>query len=692
MRLTPAVPARGTLRWLAAAIVVLAVGATVTARLTLSPVATDLIDLTAPPYHSTEFPDRNLSDAMLAAGGDDAAVERLLARLTPFAASEIDATAFDDVAAALGGDTPTAEGILVRDETGASILVRHGDQRLVVSVLHPVGAPDRIDGLLLEPVFELDDVTVADVELVLLAAAMALLVAAGAAGTGGGGYTAAGLVSGFALGEVTGWEPVQSLAILAVPAALVITTFAAHRTRPPWWVVACTVVAAALSVAPVLSVELGDGEAFGHLITVESLVGHAVALQRTAAAAATAAALLLALSLVRTGLATSDRGRWWRIGGALGGCASIAGVGVAGAIDPGRLDLTVSGWAVAALTAAALGRLGQLVRRHRDLTGLSSAVADLAAGRSVELATVIGRALDDDTVRVVHRRGDGWVDATGVTFDLPTDPHRVTRLAVEGEIVGAVVHSTATAADPDRLRAACDAVTLSLANERMAAQIRWQLDEVRASRQRIVHAEEEARERLERDLHDGAQQRLTAAMLALRVAQRRAADTDPELAGALAPIGDELQRAIEEIRELARGVRPAVLGRGLRAALDELAERAPLPVTVAGSIATHVPADVETAAYFVVTEGLTNAVRHADAGHVEITLTEETGTIVVRVDDDGRGPAFGVAAGERPAVPGHAGVGLTGLFDRIDAHGGTMAFGPRPGGGTTLTARFPCAP
>jgi signal transduction histidine kinase len=197
--------------------------------------------------------------------------------------------------------------------------------------------------------------------------------------------------------------------------------------------------------------------------------------------------------------------------------------------------------------------------------------------------------------------------------------------------------------------------------------------ELRASRARIVAAADEARRRIERDLHDGAQQRLVALALMLRHAR---ATLDPAVLDAAI---DELAAATAELRELARGIHPAVLTEGgLEPALAGLAGRVPLPVEIAGPPAERLPPAVEAAAYFAVAEALTNVVRHARATRVEVSVRRRGDRLVVRVRDDGRG-------GARP------GGGLRGLADRAAALGGAFSLESPAGGGTTVRAELPCA-
>jgi len=219
---------------------------------------------------------------------------------------------------------------------------------------------------------------------------------------------------------------------------------------------------------------------------------------------------------------------------------------------------------------------------------------------------------------------------------------------------------------------------LVLENERLAAEIRAQLAAVRASRARLVSATDEERRRIERDLHDGAQQRLVAVCVALGLAAGRA---QPELADALRQTQGELEEAIAELRALARGIHPTLLREeGLDAALEGLARRAPLPVSLEGSVGGRLPPELELAAYFVATEALTNTVKHAAATSATVSVQLGDGKLRLTVSDDGVGGALLTAAG-----------GLAGLRDRVEALDGTLSVQAAPAGGTVVAAELPCA-
>jgi PAS domain S-box-containing protein len=206
-------------------------------------------------------------------------------------------------------------------------------------------------------------------------------------------------------------------------------------------------------------------------------------------------------------------------------------------------------------------------------------------------------------------------------------------------------------------------------------------EEIRASRARIVSAADSARRRLERDLHDGAQQRLVALSVLLRLAQSRLGESDGEAQLLLAQAGDELALALEELRELARGIHPAILtDRGLGPALEALVTRTPVPVSLTVAPDARLTPAVEAAAYFVVAEALTNVAKYARATSATVVVEVDEGTLAVAVTDDGVG-------GADP----EAGTGLRGLADRVAALDGRLVVEPGPDGGTRVRAEIPLA-
>jgi signal transduction histidine kinase len=295
------------------------------------------------------------------------------------------------------------------------------------------------------------------------------------------------------------------------------------------------------------------------------------------------------------------------------------------------------------------------------------------------LRDVLARTLGDPSVQLAFATpsGGGFVDTAGQPTVLPdTDESRmITRLVRDGELLGVMVHDpTIEAEDPGLVEAVGSVARLALENERLAAQVRAQLEEVRASRTRIVEAADEERRRVERDLHDGAQQRLVALAIRLQLAKETTTGASTLLDEATA----ELLTAIGEVRGLARGLHPTILTEaGLGAAVEAIAERAPLPIVV------DVPerryeTTVEATAYFVVAEALTNVARYASATEARVTVRDDGERLVLLVADDGHG-------GADPAL----GSGLRGLSDRLEAIGGRLTISSPQGGGTVLRAELP---
>jgi signal transduction histidine kinase len=203
--------------------------------------------------------------------------------------------------------------------------------------------------------------------------------------------------------------------------------------------------------------------------------------------------------------------------------------------------------------------------------------------------------------------------------------------------------------------------------------------ELEDARSRIIAAADAERRRIERDLHDGAQQRLVALALNLRLAEQRMESGDAEAAELVRQAGEEANLALKELRDLARGIHPAILtNRGLPAALDDLAARATVPVEVVATPDERLPSPVEAAAYFVVSECLANIGKHAEATYATVAVRSDDGHLTVEVTDDGRGGA--TLAG---------GSGVQGLLDRVGALSGTLTIDSPPGQGTSVTASIP---
>jgi signal transduction histidine kinase len=290
-------------------------------------------------------------------------------------------------------------------------------------------------------------------------------------------------------------------------------------------------------------------------------------------------------------------------------------------------------------------------------------------------------SLGDRSVAIAYWLPDReeFVDESGRPVKLPEPGSGRAWTAVErdGAPVAAIVHDAALDTSPELVEAAAAASSLAIDNERLKADLRARLEELRVSRLRIVEAADDARRRIERDLHDGAQQELLALALELRVLRSRVGDADalPLVDG----IAKRLDVALGELRELARGIHPAILTQsGLSAAVGSLAARATLPVEIEMDVDRRLPAPVEAAAYFLVAEALTNVVRYARASRARVDIEMDGDDLVVSVTDDGVG-GVDVAAGS----------GLRGLQDRLATVDGTMEIHSRPGKGTRLTGRIP---
>jgi signal transduction histidine kinase len=247
-----------------------------------------------------------------------------------------------------------------------------------------------------------------------------------------------------------------------------------------------------------------------------------------------------------------------------------------------------------------------------------------------------------------------------------------------GITLAEVVWTPSSDTDRALLSPVLDAASIAIEMARLRVELRQRLNEVDESRARIAAVADDERQRLARDLHDGAQQRLVSIGLALRHAQHELASQPESARRTLDGAVVEISAAIEELRALAHGLRPTLLQAGLGPALRDLASRSPVPVAV-NAASDRFPTEVETAAYFVACEGLTNAVKHAGATNVRLEVARRDSTLIVSVADDGAGGA----------KIDH-GSGLTGLSDRVAALGGRLLIDSGVGCGTTLRAELPC--
>jgi signal transduction histidine kinase len=328
---------------------------------------------------------------------------------------------------------------------------------------------------------------------------------------------------------------------------------------------------------------------------------------------------------------------------------------------------------------------GLLSSRVAGATAVSEVVARLGdpSARRTGVFHLLDEALQGTTLEVAYwdPERNGYANPSGNPMELP--PNGSSRVAIPlepGASPSAVlIHDSARLDERELVRAVTAAATLTLENERLAQQLHAKIEELRASRVRIVESGDAARRRLERDLHDGAQQRLVSLALNLGMLGSKL-DGDPEAARQLELARKELDQALKELIELARGIHPSVLSdRGLDAALEGLAIRAPLPVELADTPGERLPDRVESAAYFVVAEALTNVAKYSGADHATVKVVRADGRVVVEVSDDGVG-------GADP----DKGTGLRGLFDRVSALDGQLEIDSERGRGTTIKALIPC--
>jgi signal transduction histidine kinase len=331
-----------------------------------------------------------------------------------------------------------------------------------------------------------------------------------------------------------------------------------------------------------------------------------------------------------------------------------------------------------------IGFLVGILRTRMARSAVADLVVDLGSDPTPgRLGEALANALGDPTLEVGYwsSSASGYVDAAGIPLAMPvaSDERGVTFLERDGAPLAAIVHDPALLDDPGLVAAVTSALRLAVENERLQEEVEAQLDEVRASRVRLVEAGDAERQRIERDLHDGAQQRLVALTLALRLARTRAGqDIDPELAASLDEASAEARAALTELRELAHGIHPQVLtGSGLGPAIESLAARSPIGVSVEVEPGRF-PSAIEGAVYFAVAEALTNVAKYAQAGHALVRSGWSAGTLTVEITDDGIG---GADVGR--------GSGLRGLADRLAALDGSLEVVSPQGGGTRILGRIP---
>jgi signal transduction histidine kinase len=343
------------------------------------------------------------------------------------------------------------------------------------------------------------------------------------------------------------------------------------------------------------------------------------------------------------------------------------------------------GLEVAAGAVIPAGFLFGLLRERLDEARVADLVARLATTPVASLDAALSRTLGDPGARLVFAAGTEFVDHDA----RPIEPGPHVLLTPVGDPAAPsafLMHDRSLSSQPDLLASVSAAAALALDNDRLRAELLAQLAEIRASRERIVEAGDTARRRLERDLHDGAQQRLISLGLSLRLIRQRLGDielleVDEETLALMDQTEAQTRAAIRELRELARGIHPTILTeQGLAAALEQLTARCPVPVRVEVDPLPALPPSAEATAYYIASEALTNIAKHAGACTAWLRVTVSGNGVDVQVGDDGPGGAL--------PMPGS---GLAGLADRVAAVGGTLTVESSPGRGTRIDAHIPGA-
>jgi signal transduction histidine kinase len=401
---------------------------------------------------------------------------------------------------------------------------------------------------------------------------------------------------------------------------------------------------------------------------------------------------LSALALISVGLLWR---RWWalprwqrrRPAQIVINCFSLALVMLAALLLAGALQLPgfeilrLATFAVAGL--APLAFVAGLLDARLAKAGVGELLVQLRANPAPDLRELLAQALRDPTLSLIYwlPQYGSWADQDGnpATLPEPGSGRRATLVKQDGELIAALVYDASLGEEPELVEAVTAAAGIALENGRLEAELRARLQELHGSRTRVVEAEQNERRRLERNLHDGAQQRLVALALELGVLAEKA-DSDPATQTRLKHAREEVAESLTELRDLARGLHPAVVsGHGLAVALESLAAATPLDVQLKTDGLPRLPEHLEVAAYYVISESLTNAAKHAQASKITVQVGISDGMLIVEVVDDG----IGGADSER-------GSGLRGLADRVEALNGNLRIWSTIGKGTRVRAELPC--
>ncbi|HXD58901.1 MAG TPA: histidine kinase [Thermoleophilaceae bacterium] len=365
------------------------------------------------------------------------------------------------------------------------------------------------------------------------------------------------------------------------------------------------------------------------------------------------------------------------------GLVAVAVLLLAGAFEWPQFE-TIRRVAFAIIGVAPVAFLIGLLNEHLSRSTLGHLLVRLRADPAPgDLREALAEALRDQSLTVAYWLPEfgRWVDRQGRPVELPEpDSGRAsTPIDRDGRRMAVLIHDASLADEPQLLDGVQAAAGIALENGRLHAELNARLEELRGSRRRMIEAGQLERQRLERDLHDGAQQRLIALSLELGLLEERLR-ADPEIKGRLDQARDEIALSLEELRAVARGIHPAVVsGHGLAVALESLTVMATVPVRLTVELDERMPERLEVAAYYVVSESLANIAKHAGATSATVDVARVDGQVVVEIVDNG----VGGADTER-------GSGLRGLADRVEGLGGRLRIWTPRGGGTRVRAEMPC--
>jgi signal transduction histidine kinase len=361
----------------------------------------------------------------------------------------------------------------------------------------------------------------------------------------------------------------------------------------------------------------------------------------------------------------------------------VSGASLPAQADIGRVLFSLS---LVALALVPLAFLAGLVRARIARLTVGELLVELRQSRAPgALREALARVLHDPSLEIAYWLPEHgiYVDVDGRPATLPTEREErvVTVLEQDGNRIAALIHDVSLRDEPELVSAACTAAGIALENERLQADLRARLEELRSSRRRVLEVADAERQRLERNLHDGAQQRLATLSLELAMLEELVG-TDPEAHELLQQAQNNLAESLDELRELGQGIHPAILtDHGLAVALEALAKRSPVPIRLEVELDERLPERIEVAAYYLITECLANIAKHAQASNATVVVSRQGDKVAIEVADDG----VGGASGDR-------GSGVRGLADRVESLGGTLHISSPVGRGTLVRAEIPWTP